>query len=39
MLSYLRWQHNGFAFLQNLVSYQILANHVNDWNAFISFVF
>ena len=38
MLSYFRWQHNGFAFLQNMVARQILANHVNNWDAFITYV-
>lgn len=39
LLSYFRWQHNGFSFLQNLLARQVLANHVQDWNAFISYVF
>lgn len=38
LLSYLRYQHNGFNFVQNLLAYQILANEVEDYNAFISFV-
>lgn len=36
LLSYLRYQHNGFSFIQNLLAVQILANYVDDYNAFIS---
>ena len=36
LLSYLRYQHNGFNFVQNLLAYQILANEVEDYNAFIT---
>ena len=33
------YMYEGFAWLQSLLAYQILANHVNDSNAWISFLF
>lgn len=36
LLSYLRYQHNGFSFVQNLLAQQILAFKTQDYNAMIA---
>ena len=36
LLSYIRYQHNGFSFVQNLMAQQILAFKTQDYNAMIA---